>query len=738
MSFLNPLILIASTAIAIPILIHLFSLRKVRKVEFSTLMFIKEIQKSKLKKIKLKQLLLLLFRIMLIVFLVLAFSNPVYEGYAGDAGSLRKKAIIFIDDSFSMNIKDEQGLYLNEAKKALKDILKLFNETDEVYMIPSSVIAMNEKKILYNDFPEMLDLVGNVNPSFKTLSMNEVLNLTDELLENKNSLLNEVYIISDFQRSNFDSELTSNIEYNNLTDDNVRLYLVNIGQREANNLSVDDIELKTKIIEKDKNVRLKATVTNHSKFNVFNKTVNLVIDNNVVGEKVVDIGSLETKEVEFNFRPGKTGSTAGYVQLIQNEFTDDEISEDNNYYFAFHVPEIINVGIIEDNPLDSRFVRLALETAKKITSDSSGHSDGLFNVSQLRNVSDDINKYDMVFIINKYSFSANESEVINKYIERGGGVFIFPGKDVDVNNYNNVLLSTLNAFKIGDLNYIDLKDIETRFNKIKFETIDFEHPIMDGIFQNENLSITSEPTSSGFNIESPQIKSYYVILLNDNSTPVITLSNNMVFLAEMKTLNGKILFSTVSADNDMSDFPMKSIFAPLIVRSVYYLGENVSGEIQYTLGKKNIIHVRGLKQIANLILPDNRTIQYSVTLPFSDESKFDEFNRKGEIPVSFSYSVNTDVPGFYSFKDSLQNKSFLFALNGEKEESNLQKAEEEVVTDYFEEAGFENTTYISEPSSVSAFVINERQGIELWKYFLMAAFVFLLLELYYSKRLEKD
>ncbi|MFC2093916.1 hypothetical protein ACFLSV_08460, partial [Bacteroidota bacterium] len=447
---------------------------------------------------------------------------------------------------------------------------------------------------------------------------------------------------------------------------------------------------------------------------------------------------LETKEVEFTFRPGKSGNIAGYVQLTQNEFTDDEISEDNKYYFIFYVPEIINVGIIEDNPVDSRFVRLALETAKKITSDSSGHSDGLFNISQLRNVTDDLNKYDMVLIINKHSLSANESEVINKYIEIGGGVFIFPGKDIDVKNYNSGLLNTLNAFKIGELNYVDLQDNENKFNRIKFETIDFEHPIMNGIFQNENLSITSEPTSSGFNIESPAIKSHYNLLLNNNSIPIITLSNNMVFLAEVKTLNGRVLFSTVSADDGMSDFPMKSIFAPLIVRSVYYLGENVSGDLQYTLGKKNIITVKGLRQITNLTLTDNRTVNFSVTPPSSGERRVEELNRKEEIPVALSYSANTDVPGIYSFKDSLQSKSYLFALNKEKRESELQKAEEDDIKDYFKEAGFENTTYISEPSSLSAQVINERQGIELWKYFLMAAFAFLLLELYYSKRLEKD
>jgi len=76
MVFLNPAVLLGLIAAVIPILIHLFNLRKLKKVEFSTLLFLKELQKSKIRKIKIKQWLLLALRVLIIVFLVAAFARP--------------------------------------------------------------------------------------------------------------------------------------------------------------------------------------------------------------------------------------------------------------------------------------------------------------------------------------------------------------------------------------------------------------------------------------------------------------------------------------------------------------------------------------------------------------------------------------------------------------------------------------------------------------------------------------
>ena len=60
MVFLNPLVLLGLAAAAIPLILHLLNLRKLRTIEFSTLTFLKELQQTKIRRLKLRQLLLLL------------------------------------------------------------------------------------------------------------------------------------------------------------------------------------------------------------------------------------------------------------------------------------------------------------------------------------------------------------------------------------------------------------------------------------------------------------------------------------------------------------------------------------------------------------------------------------------------------------------------------------------------------------------------------------------------------
>jgi uncharacterized membrane protein len=97
MTFLNPAILFGLLAASIPILIHLLNLRKLKKIEFSTLIFLKELQKNKIRKIKIKQWLLLLLRVLLILFIVLAFARPTLKSIAigGTASTAKTSAVLF-------------------------------------------------------------------------------------------------------------------------------------------------------------------------------------------------------------------------------------------------------------------------------------------------------------------------------------------------------------------------------------------------------------------------------------------------------------------------------------------------------------------------------------------------------------------------------------------------------------------------------------------------------------------
>lgn len=723
MSFLNPSILLALTAISIPVIIHLLNLRKIKKVEFSTLMFLKEVQKSKMRRIKIRQLLLLLFRILAIGFLVLSFSRPVYNGYAGNSLSdIKSTALIFIDDSFSMNSRDNNGMYLSQAIESVKKILSLHKESDDIYFIPFSKIGLNGSKIQFDSHSEIFDSLKNLKTSDKYTSILEILNFAEELLIESKNPVKEVHIISDFQKSNFsdpENKYNINLKIESIIDNPVNFFLLDIGSREINNLSVDNFIVKSKILEKDKDIKLKIDLNNFSKYSVKNKTVNLIVENELKAEKVVDAESFGKKEIEFKFKPGKTGFVNGYAELVQSEFSEDELVEDNKYYFNLFIPDKFTINFVEDNPADFKFIELAFKSASEFLSDSSDTKSALFDIVREKNISENIFKSDAVFVSNKKSFTEAEADILKDYISNGGGLFIFLGANADIENYNKVLFSKLNSIRIEKLN--SERDNNTN---LKFNNIDFENPLMSEIFKNNDLNVTSEK----YIVESPEIKSFYELLLNENSKPVITMSNNKPFLAETDFAKGKIIISSVSATDDLSDFPARTIFLPIVIRSLYYLGNNFQYQQEYVIGNNNLVSVKGIKNISSIILPDKKSSILNSNPTFSE---------KDQNFVLIPYSEVTKETGEYKLLDSSETSS-AFSLNYNSLESDIGEMSKDELKSYFSNKGIQNVTVITGKTEIENTIKESRTGLDLWKYMLMTALLFIIAEILLSRKLENS
>ncbi|MCB0723078.1 MAG: BatA and WFA domain-containing protein [Ignavibacteriae bacterium] len=710
MSFINPLILFGLAAVSVPILIHLFNLRKVQKVEFSTLMFIKELQKTKLKRIKLKQLILLLLRCLAIVFLVFAFAKPVFKGFGGSSSG-QKTLIIFLDDSFSMNVSDSKGLYFDQSRDAVKKILDNYKENDEVYFIPTSAVKMKDKKIFFDSFQDIVDTLEKLGFSDKSASMDEVTLLANELLKTSKNLTKDVFVVSDFQKSNFTAE-SKNTLIEKIPDANI--YLVNVGDRDPNNLSVDDFEVVSKIIDKDRTAKLRVNLNNHTKFNVSNKVLSLYVDGNKVNERVVDAGSLSKKEVEFEFKPNKTGNVNGYIELAQSDPQDDELINDNRIYFSLYIPEEFNVLMISENPDEGKFVEAALLSAENLLSDSTYERDKFVKLDHESNLDGDLSSYDLIFVTGKRSFSEDEAVKLKNFAEGGGGVFIFPTEDIDVNNYNDVLLSKLNSMRIAGLQSVS----GDGDNQLAFEKMDFEHPLLSEVFKNSNLSITSE----NMNVESPKIRNYYELSRGSNANTIISLNNKKDFLIETNVGDGKVVLSSVPADLSYSNFPLKSLFAPLIIRSVFYLGNNYDYKRGYTVGDINIINTRNLRSVKDLITPSDETVEFPESIPAGDY-------------FTLPYNSHTDIAGIYTFSDSAGNK-FSFSLNKSPIESILEKDNESEIVEYSNGKGFENVGIITDINELQYKINEARVGKDLTFYFLLAALACVAAEMFLSRKMQ--
>ncbi|HPG33408.1 MAG TPA: BatA domain-containing protein, partial [Lentimicrobium sp.] len=156
MLFINPYLLFGLFAVLIPIAIHLFNFRKYRKVYFSNVRFLRELQQKTQKQSRLLHLLVLLLRILTIVFLVLAFAQPYLPSATKTAPGQISVVSIFIDNSFSMEASGTKGRLIDEAKMAASEIAAAYKPDDLFQLLTNDFEGKHQRLVTKDEFIEML------------------------------------------------------------------------------------------------------------------------------------------------------------------------------------------------------------------------------------------------------------------------------------------------------------------------------------------------------------------------------------------------------------------------------------------------------------------------------------------------------------------------------------------------------------------------------------------------------
>src|ERR1043165_1481596 len=198
MSFTYPSFLFALSAIAIPIIIHLFNFRKFKTVYFSNVRFLKEVKQETQAKSKLKHLLDLAARILALIFLVLAFAQPYLpvENQKVIAGD--KAVSIFVDNSFSMEAVNKNGRLLDDAKKRALEILSAYKPTDQFQLLTNDFEGKHQRLVSKEEF---IDLLDDVKISPASRSLEEIISRQTDLLSQSENKSRTAFILSDFQKS---------------------------------------------------------------------------------------------------------------------------------------------------------------------------------------------------------------------------------------------------------------------------------------------------------------------------------------------------------------------------------------------------------------------------------------------------------------------------------------------------------------------------------------------------------
>ena len=641
MQFKNPELLYALFLLVIPILIHLFQLRRFQKVEFTNVKFLKSVKLQTRKSSQLKKWITLLTRMLLLACVIIAFAQPFIPN-TEDFNEVQE-TVIYLDNSFSMQAKGSNGTLLNEA---IQDIINTLPEDESISLFTNDKTFRNITiKALKKDLIQLSHSPTQLNYDAAYLK-------GKQLFLNKGAATRNLVLVSDFQQKdnllNFEADST------------IQLKLVQPKSTLVSNISIDSIYVSNATAE---TLNLKVKLSNEVE-PIENVTISLFNDDVLLTKSAVDID----KEAEATF-------TIPNNKIINGKLTIDDLGlqYDNTFYFNINSKPKIKVLAINEAADDSFLKRI--------------YTDDEFDFKSFK-----LNALNFNLIPEQNLIVLNELDVISNALKTaliafkndGGKLLIIPSNKIDINSYNLLLReANINAYS----------NINT--NEKRITSINYNHPLLENAFY-----------SKVTNFQYPKVEKSY--RFGSNSNAVLSYEDGSPFL--VGNTNTYAFSSAINSDN--SNFKNSQLIIPVL----YNLGlQSLKlSKLYYTIGQPNTIAIQtsiGQDDILTLdsddasVIPLQKTYSKSVVLETEDFP-----NAAGILNVKNKDNV-------------LQNLSFNYG----RAESNLSYYDLNALTDTNVESSLATTiNAIKSNTNVNA----------LWKWFVIFALVFLIIEILLLKYLK--
>lgn len=399
MQFFHPGFLFALSALAIPVIVHLFNFRRYKTVYFSNVKFLREVKDETTSRTRLKHLLVLATRLLALTFLVLAFAQPFIPNKRNSVSAGKKFVSIYIDNSFSMNaISGGQSLF-DKARQTAKEIAKNYSADDQFQLLTNDFQGKHQRMVSKEEFSTLADEI-EVSPAVRSLA--EITKRQKDALSRENSRNQIAYLLSDFQRNMGDLNIDSAVSYN----------LAPFAADAQENIYID-------------------TCWFNEPVQLLNQQSQLIVKISNSGEKKSEGNRLALKlngqakaMADFSIEPG--GFVFDTISFVQNlagwnkaelSIQDYPITYDDNYFLAYHVIEKINVLDINEGRsnlfLDALFKNQSEFNFNSINS-------GSFNAQALTG-----NR--LVILDDLKTVSSTLAAALNSYLADGGAVAVFPG-----------------------------------------------------------------------------------------------------------------------------------------------------------------------------------------------------------------------------------------------------------------------------------------------------------------------
>ncbi|KLT67468.1 BatA domain-containing protein [Pedobacter sp. BMA] len=666
MNFLYPGFLFALISVAIPVVIHLFNFRKFKKVYFSNVQLLKEVEQQNSSKEKLKNLLILASRILAIIFLVFAFAQPYIPLSDQKTVSLNNAVSIYIDNSYSMEAINKDGNLLDEGRRRAKELVNGFGINDRFQLLTNDFEGRHQRLLSKDEFLKALE---DVRISSTQRNLQQILNRQANVLTasaNKYS-----FLISDFQQN-----ISTGKKLETKAD--IQYALLKLNATALPNVAVDSVWMLSPNHQSGANEKLVVRFKNYSEEEAKNIPVKLIVNNQQKGFSTVTIPAGKILSDTLSFSGLKAGWQKGIVTI-----KDFPVTFDDTLSFAFKVDasmSVLNInganggGYIKALYAADNYYKLIENTESNINY-SAFPNFGLIVLNGLKNPSSGL------------------AQQLKSYLKAGGKVVIFPDLDADIQSYNTFLRG------------LSLPVIE-RLDKTvtRVEQIDLQNEVFKSVFEEVPK-----------NLDLPDVSQHFTFAETNsvNKESLLSLPGGKLFFARFGIGNGSVYLSATGLNPAYGNIARHPLFVPLM----YQVALNAGNEnaFYYNLGYDNAL------ASSKITLGRNQTLKLSANA-FEAIPEIRQADGKTFVYVADQVKQT----GFYNLTlaDSLIN---VYAFNSGRSESDMHYLSKNELSNLAERSNLK--IFDADKDAVKLTSGTNKIGQTLWKLCLILSLIFIAAEI---------
>jgi len=749
-AFFNPYLLWGLGGAAVPILIHLFNRRRFRTVAWGAMDFLLSSSKMTSRRLKILQALLLLTRMGIVSLLVLGLARPYLTGvfFGGALARSKSSAVIILDNSYSMGLREGNETNFDVAKEMAGNILSSFQRGDSLTYI--LMAASPEVVTEGNPSPKRVQgLVKNSELSDERTDILSALLKGLEILASEKNTRKELFLITDCQKNGWGVDNSGGWENVSqlLSSAKVqpKIYLLDVSRQAGENITVSSIALpaypcgvgKKYMVEvgaRSSFARGTGVPPVHGQDAHATKPVfTLFLDHEKKEVRRAEGSEFKdgVSRARLVFSADEPGVHWGKVEVLA-----DSLNADNARYFIWEarrsVPILCVDGADSEDRFESGIAYLAYAFAPEEEMGME-RTRGMSNILDPKVINlqqfweEDLGQYKIVVLSNVRTISGRMYEELSNFVRNGGGLMIFLGDNVDPVEYSERYGSAAKSFlpcAIG-LATGELPG-EARFR------------ISHSAFGNPQSTI-----HMGGDLSTARFYKFFSVQPDTSDPDVDVLAafqDGSPYLIAKKFGRGKTILFTSSCDLKWSNLPLKPVFLPLVHRLAYYLVSGADDRYKLTVGEKIVHRIESWAASVPASITDPAGARFKV-LARGGEAEGGEEDDGGEPFVSFDktgragiYTLRTAGDSGEKLNEGQEEKIRFFAVNVDTEESDLSVLKQEAIERLIRWKEFR---YLKAEEAAVKDIERIRQGKEMWRFLIAGVLCFLVLESVVARQIDK-